>query len=78
MSEEERVTCVDTIRKTLESLVYRASSRERYDHECALHYGETPESCEELTEARKREAEASDALEEAFDDLAKCLGRITK
>ncbi|MCL6578406.1 MAG: hypothetical protein K6T73_03355 [Candidatus Bathyarchaeota archaeon] len=67
---------LDEIRKLLSHIIDHSISYAQYEHECDVH--EMLEFCTardvqaDLIEAHKKE------LEEAFDNLAKCLGRIAK
>jgi len=81
MAELRQKRCgeeLDKIRDTLESLIEDSAIKQEYHHECALHPTPDSEACEELRDWEEHVNTDLKTLEEAFDDLAKCLGRIAK
>jgi hypothetical protein len=63
---------LDEVRRRIQELVVNHALIQKLSHECNMHREE--ESCEAHRKAVMVPVEAN--LEKAFDDLAKCLGRI--
>jgi 23S rRNA maturation mini-RNase III len=64
------------IQKTISSLVRTSILFQSHQHDCSYH--KEASACKLAEEEAVRADELEKKLEEAFDDLAKCLGRIAK